>query len=72
MTKGQLKEIIAALDTIGILDSVQIRVKLLDSSRVDLGEAFILERQDAEYATDASGHYAPSVSQSDAVVLKQV
>ena len=43
----------------------------IDNSRISLQNAFKLEQQDAEFSVDASGHYAASVTQADAVVLKQ-
>lgn len=72
MNKLQLKEIIATLDAIGVPDTAEVKVEMaIDNSRIPLKNEFKVEKQDAEFAVDASGHYAASVTQADAVVFKQ-
>lgn len=73
MNKGQLKEIVAQLDSLGVADSAEVKVEIaIDNSRISLlAMPFKIEKQDATYSVDASGHWAPEVNQADAVVLKQ-
>lgn len=72
MTVQQLEDILAALNSLGVPKAAEIKVEMaIDNSRIVLQNAFKLERQDAEFSVDASGHYAASVTQADAVVLKQ-
>ncbi len=72
MTIQQLEDILAVLNSLSVPKSAVFKVEMaIDNSRISLQNAFKLEQQDAEYAVDASGHYAASVTQADAVILKQ-
>jgi hypothetical protein len=73
MTKGQLKIMLGSMDAHGFDDSVQVQVKLLDGTPVDLdGNGFRLQRADAEVALNAADVFADTVVQPDAILLKQV
>ena len=73
MNKAQLKEIVSQLDAAGVPDSALIKVEIaIDNSRIDLAAMpFIIEGQDASFSVDASDHWASSVLQESAVILKQ-
>lgn len=74
MTKGNLKEILAQLEILGVNDNVEIVVRrAVDNSLINLqNQNFDVQGQDATYSIDASDHWAPTVSEPALVILKQV
>lgn len=73
MTKAQLKEIVAQLDALQVPDAAVVLLQRnIDNARMEIAPlVFKIEGQDAEFSIDASGHWAPAVSQANAVVLKE-
>lgn len=68
----QFKALATQLAVLNPPDSAVIKVKHLDTSRIDLqGENFIVEGKDATWSIDATGHWAGVASEIDAVILKQ-
>lgn len=73
MTKAELKSIVAQLDTIGVPDTAQVKIQLLDTTRIELAAMpFLVERQDASYSVGNDGNWSPSVSEADCVAIKQI
>lgn len=73
LTKGQLKDILAVCDGAGMSDNVEIKIQRPDLIRLELDAShFIVEKEDASYNMNASGHYDPSLSEASAIVLKQL
>ena len=72
MTKGQLKSIMNVLESLNISDSAEVKVEVVGGGRMGLLPYPIkFEGQDAEYAPDAQGNWAPNVSQANCIILKQ-
>lgn len=73
LNKGQLKEILQVCDNAGIPDSVEMKIRLLVGDKISLDDVhFIIDGQDSSFSIDVTGHWAAEVSESNAIVLKQI
>lgn len=73
MTKGQLKEIVAQLEALGVADATVVKVRMnIDNSQIDLNPfSFEVQNKEASYTVDASDHFAETISKQAVVILKQ-
>lgn len=73
MTVNEFLSIAQQVKDSQVKGEAQVKIKLLDGSRIDLAAMpFTVEGNDESFSVDNSGHWAPSVVEADCVVLNQI